>query len=113
MHITFTDKKLRKIANDDRVMMKKLGRLRADKFKKRLDQLKFATNLEDVRYLPGKYHELKNDRKGQWACDLDQPYRLIFEPHEDPIPTNEDGQYIWIEIFGVEILEIINYHKEK
>lgn len=42
-----------------------------------------ADTLEDVRYLPGHYHELTESRKEQWACDLDQPYRLIFEPHKD------------------------------
>lgn len=41
---------------------------------------------------------------------LDQPYRLIFEPHEDPIPIDDNGKYIWIEIKGVEIKEITNYH---
>ena len=35
---------------------------------------------------------------------------MIFEPHEDPIPTDEDGKYVWIEIKGVEIVEIVNYH---
>lgn len=113
MNITFADRKLNKIANDDRKMVKELGKLRAGKLRERLVQLRIATSLEDVRHLPGNYHELVGDRKGQWACDLDQPYRLIFTPHEDPIPTNEHGQYIWVEIHGVEVVEIINYHKEK
>lgn len=76
-------------------------------------QLRFASTLEDVRNLPGNYHELTNDRKGQWACDLDQPYRLVFTAHEAPIPINEHGQYIWLEIKGVAVLEIVNYHKER
>ena len=113
MNITFAAKKLNKIANDDRKMVKELGKIRADKLRTRLSQLQDAATLEDVRYLPGNYHELIGDRKGQWACDLDQPYRLIFTPHEDPIPINEHGQYIWSEIVGVEVIEIINYHKEK
>ena len=113
MNITFTAKKLNKIANDDRKMVRELGKIRADKLRTRLSQLQDAATLEDVRYLPGNYHELTGDRKGQWACDLDQPYRLIFIPHEDPIPINEHGQYIWPEIVGVEVIEIINYHKEK
>ena len=87
MDIFFQSKKLEKIASDPRKCLK-----------------------EDVRYLPGHYHELKRDRKGQWGCDLDQPYRLIFEPHEDPVPTDDNGRYIWIEIKGVEIVEIVNYH---
>lgn len=53
---------------------------------------------------------MRDDRKGQWSCDLDQPYRLIFKPHEDPIPEDEYGRYIWIEITVVEIIEIANYH---
>lgn len=27
--------------------------------------------------LLGHYHELLGDRKGEWACDLDQPNRLL------------------------------------
>lgn len=90
-----------------------MGALRSLLFNKRLDNLRKATSLEDIRNLPGNYHELKANRKGQWACDLDQPYRLVFTPAEKPIPINESGQYIWIEITSVEIIEIINYHKEK
>ncbi|MDE6091063.1 MAG: type II toxin-antitoxin system RelE/ParE family toxin [Duncaniella sp.] len=98
------------MANDNRLAVRKLGAVRAELFMMRLDDLSAASTLEDVRNLPGHYHELKEDRKGQWACDLDQPYRLIFQPHEDPIPEDADGKYIWIEIKGVEILEIANYH---
>jgi proteic killer suppression protein len=111
--ITFADKKLRKQANDDRLMLKELGKVRAQILRRRLTQLEDAETLEDVRNLPGNFHELTENRKGQWACDLDQPYRLIFTPHENPIPANEDGQYIWLEITGVEIIELTNYHKEK
>lgn len=110
MDISFHTSKLQKLANDDRLAIRKLGALRAELLRMRLDDLAAASTLEDVRQLPGHFHELKEDRKGQWACDLDQPYRLIFQPHEDPIPEDENGKYIWIEITGVEIIEITNYH---
>ena len=113
MDITFNNKKLEKLANDDRKMLKELGAIRAKFFIKRLSQLRAARTLEDVRFLPGNYHELTETRKSQWACDLDQPYRLVFTPQERPIPTNNDGQYSWFEILGIEIIEIINYHKNK
>ncbi len=113
MKISFADKTLGKLANDDRKLVKELGKIRAEKIKARLAQIKFANTLEDVRHLPGNYHELTGNRKGQWSCDLDQPYRMVFTPHESPIPTNAFGQYIWLEITGIEVLEIINYHKEK
>ena len=113
MELKFTDKTLEKLANNDRKMLKELGKIRATVLRRRLTQLEDARTLEDVRYLPGNYHELTQNRKGQWGCDLDQPYRLVFTAIEKPIPLNEDGQYMWLEISGVEIIEIINYHKEK
>jgi proteic killer suppression protein len=108
--ITFDDKKLEKLANDFKKCQKQMGQIRAKLYNKRLGDLRNALSLEDVRYLPGHYHELTGNRKGKWACDLDQPYRLIFEPHEQPIPTDDNGKYIWLEIKGVEIIEITNYH---
>jgi len=113
MQVTFANKRLWKVANDDRRMEAELGFIRAKKFRLRLTQLIDAETLEDVRYLAGNYHELRDDRKGQWSCDLDQPYRLVFTPHERPIPSNQDGQYVWSEIRGIEVIEIVNYHKEK
>lgn len=113
MEIIFSSKKLRKIANDDRKMLRELGSIRAKLFRRRLSQLRAAESLEDVRALPGNYHELTENRKGEWACDLDQPYHLIFTPQEGPIPTNNDVRYCWLEIKGVEIIEITNYHKNK
>ena len=93
------------------MLIREFGSIRAEKIKLRLTQLKFAATLEDVRHLPGNYHELTNKRKGQWACDLEQPYRLIFEPHEDPVPEDANGICIWCEIKGIEIIEITDYHK--
>ncbi len=110
MDIKFKYKKLEKLANDSRKGLKELGKIRGKLYLKRLNDLLDAENLENVRYLPGNFHELSGNRKGQWACELDQPYRLIFIPQEKPIPTNADGQFIWIEIVGVEIIEIVNYH---
>ena len=110
MDISFNNNTLKKYANNHKQALKKLGQRRAELYKQRLDSLFDSETLEDVRYLPGNYHELKGNRKGQWACNLDHPFRLIFEPHEDPIPTNESGQYIWFEIKGIEIIEIVDYH---
>lgn len=113
MDITFAGKKLAKLVNSDRKMFKELGKMRANILRRRLTQLRDAASLEDTRHLPGRFHELKRDKKGQWACDLDQPYRLIFIPQEISIPISEDGQYNWADINAVEIVAIINYHKEK
>ena len=113
MDLTFADKKLKKCASDQRICQKEMRKQRSELYLRRIADLDAANTLEDVRYLPGHYHELTQDKKGKWACDLDQPYRLVFKPHEDPIPEDENHKYIWAEILGVEIVEIVNYHKEK
>jgi proteic killer suppression protein len=110
MDIKFGDNKLHKYANSDRDGQKKMGANRFKLYKKRLDQIRAAETLEDLRHAPGKFHALKENRKGQWGCDLDHPFRLIFTPQENPIPTDENGIYIWVEILGVEIIEVVDYH---
>ena len=108
--MSFQNKRLEKLVCNEAKLVKELGQRRAKLLLKRLGTLVAAITLEDVRYAPGNFHELIGDRKGQWACDLDQPYRLIFEPHEDPVPTDASGRSLWLEIKGVEIIEIVNYH---
>ena len=76
----------------------------------RLDQMNDARNLEDLRWLPGGWHELKGDRKGQLACSLSGRVRLIFTPAHDPLPTKPDGGLDWTRVTAVENLEIVDYH---
>jgi len=110
MKVTISDRKLKKVIHDERKLHREYGRIRAKRIMERMDDLVRADTLEEVRLLAGNFHELVGDRKGEWACDLDQPYRLIFIPHEDPIPTDKHGRYIWLEISGVEVTEITDYH---
>jgi toxin HigB-1 len=112
LDITFRNNKLKKALNDFARCKKEYGVLRAEKITDRLGDMAAALTLEDLRDAPGKYHELTQNRKGQWACHLDGPYRLVFEPHNDPIPTDADGRYIWIEIVGIEIVEVVDYHSK-
>lgn len=110
MLVSSQDKKLGTYASNYAQALKALGKKRADLLHKRMKAFADADNLEDLRMMAGHFHELVDDRKGQWACDLDQPYRLIFEPHESPIPTDKDGKYIWVKIKSIELVEMVNYH---
>lgn len=110
MKIIFADKKLEKYANKFATAQKKLGNTRAAKYHQRLGDLQDAESFNDLQHLPGNYHSLTGNRNGQWACSLDHPYRLIFEPGINPIPVNEHGTPILTEIRIVEIIEIVDYH---
>ena len=110
MEIIFTDRKLEKLSGDYNKCRQKMGDKRAKLFILRLNAMKDAKSLEDTRDLPGRFHELTGNRKGQWSCDLDHPYRLVFTAQENPIPANEHGQYLWLEIKGVKVIEIVIYN---
>ena len=110
MKITFEDKKLEKIVNNTKSLQKTFGQIGAKIIRRRLDDLLAVKTLEDTKHLPGKYHELKENRKGQIAAHLEEPNRLIFVPDYDPIPTNENGSMNWKAVNNIRIIEITNYH---
>ena len=92
-------------------MLKAFGKDQTKKLQARLDDLQAALTLEVMRPLPGRCHELKGDRKGQLALSLKEPYRLIFEPANDPIPTKPDGGLDWPSVTEIRILEVVDYHE--
>ena len=112
MEIVFANKQLERIIRDERKLLREMGKHRASILRFRFAQFNDAECLEDLRSMPGHYHELTGNRKGQWSCNLDQPYRLIFTADHSPIPTNEHGGYDWKSIRKVSILEIVNYHND-
>jgi proteic killer suppression protein len=111
MNIVFKDKKFEKECNSQRLLEKKHGVDRAKRIRRRLDDLCAAIVLEDMRNLPGRCHELLHDRAGQLSLDLDHPYRLIFEPADEPIPTKQDGGIDWNKVTAVRILGVEDTHE--
>jgi len=75
-----------------------------------MDDLRAATTLKDMEYLPGKCHELKGSRKGQFALNLNANLRIVFEPNHEPIQKNETGGIDWEQVKSILIIEIIDYH---
>ena len=106
MQVVYADKELARCAGDRAYAVRKMGQRRADVYMDRLNDLRGAANLDDLKDVPGRYHELTGNRAGQWACDLDHPYRLIFKPI-----LNSFGNVIGLLVEQtVSILEIVNYH---
>ena len=107
MQVVYADKELARCAGDRAYAVRKMGQRRADVYMDRLNDLRGAANLDDLKDVPGRYHELTGNRAGQWACDLDHPYRLIFK-----LVLNSDGNVIGLIVEQtVSILEIVDYHK--
>jgi plasmid maintenance system killer protein len=111
MDIVFNNRKFEKECNNQRLLEKNHGTDRAKRIRRRLDNLRDANVLEDMRNLPGRCHELLQDRAGQLSLDLDHPYRLIFEPADEPIPTKPDGGIDWNKVTAVRILGVEDTHE--
>ena len=110
MEIVFSSRKLEKLCNDSKIMTKTWGPIQAKKLRQRLDELRAASTLETMRNLPGRCHELLHDRAGQLSLDLEHPYRLIFEPANDPVPRKQDGGLNWTAVTAVRILGVVDTH---
>lgn len=111
MDIIFANEKLRIECTNERERLRAYGKKRARALATRLDDLAAADNLTVMRTAPGHCLSLSGDRAGQFALDVSQPYRLIFVPEHDPIPTLDDGGMDWDRITAVRILEVVNYHE--
>jgi proteic killer suppression protein len=111
MDIVFKSKKLEKQFNNQKLLERKNGTDRAKRIRRRLDNLRAVNVLEDMRNLPGRCHELTGNRAGQLSLDLDHPYRLIFEPANEPIPIKLDGGMDWKKITAVNIIGIEDTHE--
>ena len=110
MKITYANRRIEKICTDAKSAKKELGQVGAEILAERLHQLRIAVNLEELRFRPGKWHELIGDRWGQLAVSLKGLDRLVFEPDHDPRPAKADSGLDWNAVTAVRILEISDYH---
>ena len=110
MDILFITQHLKKEFTDPKKLLKVHGAKRTKIIKRRMATLRAADSLVDLRLLPGHCHELTGDRAGQITIALDGPYRLIFEPANEPVPRLQDGGLDWDRVTAIRILEVVDYH---
>lgn len=113
MDIGFSTKKLRKQLSEGKTMMKVHGPRRSKLLRVIMAQLRAAPNLGTFAppySPPNRCHELKGNKKGQLSVDLDHPYRLLFKPLNDPIPTRPEGGLDWNRVTSIEIKGVEDTH---
>ncbi|MBS0607138.1 MAG: killer suppression protein HigA [Verrucomicrobia bacterium] len=109
MEIFFSDDKLQELCENDKQMTKKLGKIRAQKLKRRIADLRAASSVSDL--VAGRPHPLKYKLKDAYAIDLTDMIRLIFESANIPIPRNNDETVDWKNVTMVRIVSIEDYHE--
>ncbi|OLE96718.1 MAG: killer suppression protein [Cyanobacteria bacterium 13_1_20CM_4_61_6] len=96
--------------NNSKLLVKLHNVQRVKLIRRRLDDLRAAPNLEAMRNLPGRCHELKGDRDFEISLDLDGPYRLILYPAHNPIPLKPDLGLDWKKVTAVLVKEVVDTH---
>ncbi len=110
MEVLLESERLADLLQSTKKMRKAYGAENAKWIPRRLDSLRFAATLEEMRALPGRTHELRGDRAGTFAIDLKHGYRIIFAPAEEPPPRKADGGLNWQAIRSIVILAVEDYH---
>lgn len=111
MEIIFNDAGEAADWNESKHLLRVHGAHRAKLIRRRLDDLRAVANLQLMRFLPGRCHELRGDRAGQLSVDLDGPYRLVFKPAHDPAPEKPDGGLNWQEVTAILLIGVVDTHE--
>lgn len=110
MEVDFISDRLKKSCEDKSARQRAYQKDAANKLASRLDDLRAASSMETMRFLPGSWEELTGNRKGQFSCRLDKKLRLVVIPKRHPPPLKADGGLDWSAIDSITVLEVVNYH---
>lgn len=109
--IYFRDPKLAKICARQKDLVRKFGPRQGPCIAQRLSELRALTSLGAARAVPHlKLHKLSSRGHDQFSLTVIQPYRLILECADDPIPGRSDGGIDPDGVTAVTIIEVVDYH---
>ena len=114
MILAFQDKKFEKECQDEKLLRRHHGAQRAKLLQRRLAQLRAAPTLAALwpPYSgPARCHELSSNLRGFFSVDLDHPYRLLFQPNQNPVPQRPEGGIDWTQITALKILRVEDTHE--
>ena len=110
MKISFKTQKLKKQLTKAKEMQKSYG-IMAKKINQRMKEIKASDNFEVLGTIPAAgCHELKGNKRGEYAVNISGNYRIIFVPDHDPVPFKDDRSINCKKITDIKILGIEDYH---
>jgi len=108
--ISYQSNRLRKSLTEAKEIQKEFGTM-AKKVSQRMKELIASENLEVLKSIPAaNCHELKGNRKGEFAVDISGNHRIIFVLDHEPVLVKEDHSLDCIRITDIEILRTEDYH---
>jgi len=106
--IGFKDRDMRRLCEDEKLAIKKLGKLVAKKLRARLNALQAAANRNELP--AGNPPPLKREFEGCIGITLEGGYRLVIRPANNPLPLRPGGDLDRQRVTIVTIEYIGDYH---
>jgi len=110
LDIHYDNKKIKQYCEIFKEASREFGTAIARKINQRLAELAAFNNLDEIASTHFKgCHLLKGNRKGCYAVDLNNQYRIVFKPYMEGFNQNLNTINMK-EIKGIIIKEICDYH---
>ena len=107
MKIVVGSRKLTKILQSHRLLVREFGTDCAKRINDRLDEFSQAENLSEIKSdPPPRCHRLHGKLSNKFAVDVSRNFRMIFEGYDQNNELSVDRT----KIVTVQILEICDYH---
>jgi len=111
LQVYYKSNKLAKVFDSEKELKRAHGERQAELIRECLDDLEAVECLADMWRLPQhRCHQLSENLKGVFSLDLVHPYRLLFKPADEPVPSLSDGGIDLSGVTAVEILGVENTH---
>lgn len=107
MEVVIGTRKLEKVLNDQRLLIKEYGLDRTKRINRRLFEFLSVANLSEIPSVPPpRCHKLHGNLEGKFAVDVSKNFRMIFEGYDDNDQLTTDRS----KVVTVQIIEISDYH---
>lgn len=108
LEIAFHEKSHRQLCENEAIAERKLGTRVAGTLKRRLADLRAATNVKDI--VVGNLRLLGRGHQQQIALELGDGYCLTFCSNHKSPPLLASGEIDWTQVSRIKILRIENHH---
>jgi proteic killer suppression protein len=111
MEISYSNKKLAKLLNSQKEVLRAYGPDNGKRILTRLTNIAASETLADLATLPQtRVHEHKANNDEEISVDVKHPYRLMLVSDHSETPRKPDGGLDWAKITRVKILRIDDPH---
>jgi toxin HigB-1 len=106
LDLSFENKEVRSICEDESMAVNTFGPAVIEKLKNRLTDMLAAKTVSEIPPV-GNPREIKGNPRMDYAIDLCDGFKIIFSANHVKLPCKEDNSIDWSKVSHIKILQII------